>query len=107
MNFFRKYRVHIIMTLVAVFVYWIALGVREGFQKSPTDTFLEVNGHKVPLYAFENHFYRALSQVPQGTKIDEGLQNAKREEVIRDLVRSIVLEEQARRYHIDVPDLQV
>ncbi len=109
MNFLRKYQVHIMCSILAIFLVYIALGFGSSlFAKgSPNDSVVDVNGEKVPLHIFYSHFDRAMSQVKPGTTLDENAKKQKRDEVIRDLVQQIVFEQQAKKYGITVPDQQV
>jgi hypothetical protein len=110
MNLLRKYQIHILVSLLSVFLFYIAIGAGTaifGGKGAPTDTLIEVDGHSIPLYEFYTHYNRALGQVPAGTVLDKAGEQAKREEVIRDLVQGVVFQEQAEHFGIDVPDRQV
>src|ERR1051325_2807936 len=106
MDFLRNYQVHILAGLLAFFLIYIALGFGSSFfvRGSPHDSIVDVDGEKVPLSKFWNHYNRALDQ---SRSLDEAGRNQKRDETIRDLVQSVVFKRETEGYGIRVPDQQV
>src|ERR1017187_1896542 len=103
MNFLRKYQVHILAGLLAFFLIYIALGFGTSFfvKGSPNDSIIDVDGEKVPLRLYWNHFNRAIDQ---SKALDKATRDQKRDETIRDLVQSVVFKHQVDLYGIRVPD---
>jgi hypothetical protein len=111
MNFLRKYQYQIFLITIGVFLLGTFIGFGGYFftsQGSSGDSIAEVNGEKIPLRVFFSHYDRALDAAQQGgQKLDENGKRAKRDEAMRDLVQSIVFDEEAKRFGINVPDQQV
>jgi len=109
MNFLRKYQIHILTGLLSFFLIYIALGFGGSFftKGAPTDPVAEVDGAKIPLRLFYARYSRALDQLKPGTTLDEAGRTQKRDEVLRDLIQSVVFDKQAKQYGILVPDQQV
>jgi peptidyl-prolyl cis-trans isomerase D len=111
MNFLRKYKIHISISIACVMVLYIVVQLGAGFfgqrAHSENEPIAEVNGTGIPLRLFYSHYRRALDQVPPGQKLDEAGRNQRRDETIRDLVQSVVFAKEAEKYGIEVPDQQV
>jgi len=111
MNVLRKYQYHIFLVTIGVFLLGTFIGFGGYFftsQGSMGDAIAEVNGEKIPLHLFYSHYTRALDQAEQsGQKLDENARREKRDEAMRDLVQSVVFDEQAQHFGIRVPDQQV
>jgi hypothetical protein len=111
MNFFRKFQVHFILTILGFFVLSIAIGFGTGNKGSPMATVVEVDTgrrtDKIPLYVFYQRYNRAMAQIPPNTTVDKTVQQAKRDETIQELVQDSVFADQAERFGIEVPDRQV
>jgi len=109
MNFFRRYRVQILVCVLAAFLIPIAFnfGQLAGLKGAPTDTVAEVNGDNIPFYIFTNFYERALSQLSPADQSSQEARNKKKEEALRDLITSTVMEQQAKKFGIEVPDAQV
>ncbi len=108
MNFLRKHQYKIFLFTMVTFLGGTFIGFGGYFfsGKSSGDTLLEVNGDKVPLRLFYSHYRQATDQAKPGS-LDAAGRQQKRDEVIRDLVQSVVFEHEAERYGVHVPDAQV
>jgi len=106
MDFLRKYQVHVLATLLSFFLVYIALGFGSSFfvKGSPNDSIVDVDGEKVPLRLYWEHFNRSIDQ---SKPLDKAGRDQKRDETIRDLVQSIVFKREVERAGILVPDQQV
>src|SRR5690242_1139342 len=109
MNLLRKYRNHIFVFVMAIFLFGTFVGFGGYFfsGKSGGDSIVEVNGEKIPLRLFYSHYRRALDQVPPGQQLDDAGRAQRRDEVVRDLVQSLIFAKEAERYGVRVPDQQV
>jgi hypothetical protein len=113
MKFFRKFQVHFIIAILGFFVLSIAVGFGTGMldQASPLDAVAEVDlgrrTDEIPVYVFLSRYNRAMAQVPSGTPVDKSFQDAKRQEVMQELVQDSVFADQSRKLGIHVPDRQV
>ena len=109
MNFFRRYKVHVLIFVLAAFALTLGLnfGQLAGLKGSPTDSVVDVNGDSIPLYLFENYYDRALSQLPPAQSNNQEARDQKKKETIQELVTSTVMEQQAKHFGIEVPDQQV
>jgi hypothetical protein len=111
MDFFRKHRTKFFVSIGIIFV----LGAFGGFGGyflapkggSPNDTIAEVNGQKISLGLFQIHLNRALNGLPPGAAADKNTRKQKEQEALRDLVQGAVVDQEAKRYGIFVPDQQV
>jgi peptidyl-prolyl cis-trans isomerase D len=106
MNFLRKYKIHILFSLLAFFLLSIVFQFGSSFflKGSPNDTIVEVNGKNVPLHKYWSYYNRS---VDASRPLDAAAQAQKRDEVIRDLVQSVIFSNEIKRYKIHVPDTQV
>jgi len=110
MKWLRKYQYQITIALAAVMVYYIFVGLGADFftsKPAPTEAILEVNGDKMTAQNFLSHYRRALDQAGAGKKMEPQAQAQVRDEVVRDMVQSLVFSREAERYGITVPDRQV
>ena len=108
MNFLRKHQYKIFIFTMVTFLGGTFIGFGGYFfsGKSNGDTLAEVNGDKIPVRLFFSHYRQATAQAKPGT-LDDAARQQKRDEVMRDLVQSVVFAQEAERYGITVPDAQV
>lgn len=108
MRFLRRYQYHIFLATMAVFLSGTFIGFGSYFfGKGPMDTVAEVNGEKIPVRLFWGRYQQAITQIPSNDPKSADLRKQKRDEILRDLIQSVVFQEEARRYGIFVPDQQV
>jgi len=110
MKFLRKYQYHIFLFTTIVFLLGTFVGFGGYFftpKGGPNDSIAEVDGTKIPLRLFNSRYERALNNIKPGTTLDDNARKQIREESLRDLVQSVVFDEQAKHYGIVVPDEQV
>jgi hypothetical protein len=106
MNFFRDYKVYIVLFVLVTFGLTLAVnfGQLAGLKGSPTDSVLDVNGEPIPLSVFSSYYSRALAQMPSATPEQREHQKG---EVLKELFSTAVMAQQAEKFGIDVPDTQV
>jgi hypothetical protein len=110
MRALRKYQYHIFLFTIGFFLLASFVGFGGyffGSKGSPNDPVAEVNGEKIPIHLFYSHYSQALRDVKAASAMDQAARQQKREEILRDLIQSVVFEQEADRYGIEVPDQQV
>lgn len=110
MNFLRKHQYKIFLVTIAVLLFGTFSQFGGYFFSSrggPSDSIAELNGEEIPLRIFLSHYRRALDQTEPGKPIDDATRQAKRDEVLRDMIQSRVFSKAADQYGVVVPDQQV
>ncbi len=109
MNFLRKHQYKIFIFTITVFLAGTFIGFGGYFftKGGPSDSIAELDGEEIPLRIFLSHYRRALDQTEPGKPIDDATRQAKRDEVLRDMIQSRVFSRAADQYGVIVPDQQV
>jgi len=111
MDFLRKYQFQIFLLTISVFLIGMFVnfgGYLFGSKGSNADSIADVNGQPIPLRIFYSHYRQALDQAAApGKPVDKAMAQQKRDEVIRDMVQSLVFAKESDRYGIVVPDKQI
>src|ERR1044071_5349997 len=104
MNFLRQHQYKIFLFTIIVFLLGTFIGFGGYFFASkggPNDAIAEVNGEDIPVRTFLSHYRRALEPGPDGKPLEPAARQAKRDEVLRDMVQSAVFAKQAERYGVE------
>jgi hypothetical protein len=108
MDFLRRHRYYIFLFTMVVFLSGTFIGFGGYlFDGRSGDAVAEVNGEKIPLRIYQSHYRRKQDALGPGRTLDKAQSQQLRDETIRELVQAHVFAEQAKRYGIEVPDLQV
>src|SRR5438105_4985252 len=105
MRWLRKYQYHVFLFTMVVFLSGTFIGFGSYFfTKGTNDAVAEVDGEKIPVRLFSSHYQQALNQAKPGQTLSDDDRKRTKDEVLRDMIQSLVFAKEADRYNVQVPD---